>query len=89
MNRVVTVHKIPFTNPTQVPKILVLLRQQVLFNTVLTSCVRNHGEKKGEKERVLAEQEQCNNNDAHAANHSGHPIKMGMLVVYGIVNSPF
>ena len=44
VNRGVVVHQIPFTNPTQVPKILVLLRQQVLFNTVLSSCVRKTGE---------------------------------------------
>ena len=31
---------IPFTHPTHVPQILVFLRQQVLFNVILGSCVR-------------------------------------------------
>ncbi|RWS05021.1 mediator of RNA polymerase II transcription subunit 1-like protein [Dinothrombium tinctorium] len=31
---------IPFTHPTHVPQILVFLRQQVLFNVVIGSCIR-------------------------------------------------
>ena len=31
---------IPFTHPTHVPQILVFLRQQVLFNVILGSCIR-------------------------------------------------
>src|SRR5439155_17306503 len=31
---------IPFTHPTHVPQILVFLRQQVLFNVVVGSCIR-------------------------------------------------
>lgn len=34
------VSAIPFTHPTHVPQILVFLRQQMLFNTVIGSCVR-------------------------------------------------
>ena len=31
---------IPFTHPTHVPQILVFLRQQVLFNVIMGSCIR-------------------------------------------------
>lgn len=34
------VSKIPFIHPTNVPSIIILLRQQLLFNTVLLSCLR-------------------------------------------------
>ncbi|XP_055536445.1 mediator of RNA polymerase II transcription subunit 1 [Wyeomyia smithii] len=37
------VSSIPFTEPQHVSKILVLLRQQALFNQLLTSCIRNNG----------------------------------------------
>lgn len=36
----VLVSSIPFTHPTHVPQILVYLRQQALFNSLLASCVR-------------------------------------------------
>lgn len=36
----VLVESISFTHPTAVPQILVFLRQQTLFNTLLASCVR-------------------------------------------------
>ncbi|KAK7009139.1 mediator of RNA polymerase II transcription subunit 1 [Biomphalaria glabrata] len=36
----VMVSRIPFTHPTHVPQILNLLRQQLLFNIVLSSCIR-------------------------------------------------
>ncbi|XP_022238572.1 mediator of RNA polymerase II transcription subunit 1-like isoform X1 [Limulus polyphemus] len=36
----VLVSGVPFTHPTHVPQILVFLRQQVLFNTVIGSCIR-------------------------------------------------
>lgn len=36
----VLITKIPFTHPTNLPKILVYLRQQMLFNTVFSSCIR-------------------------------------------------
>lgn len=31
---------VPFTHPSHVPQILVLLRQQVLFNVIIGSCIR-------------------------------------------------
>lgn len=34
------VSRIPFTHPTNVANILNLLRQQLLFNTVISSCIR-------------------------------------------------
>lgn len=34
------VNSIPFSDPQQVPKIINLLRQQALFNTIISSCVR-------------------------------------------------
>jgi mediator of RNA polymerase II transcription subunit 1 len=34
------VSKVQFTHPTHVPKILIYLRQQLVFNTFITSCVR-------------------------------------------------
>ncbi|XP_044759004.1 mediator of RNA polymerase II transcription subunit 1 isoform X2 [Coccinella septempunctata] len=36
----ILVNSIPFTHPTKVAQILVLLRQQALFNTLISSCVR-------------------------------------------------
>ncbi|XP_077516506.1 mediator complex subunit 1 [Amblyomma americanum] len=36
----VLVSGVPFTHPTHVPQILVFLRQQLLFNTLVASCVR-------------------------------------------------
>lgn len=36
----VLVGSIPFTHPAHVPQILVFLRQQALFNTLISSCVR-------------------------------------------------
>ncbi|XP_014789489.2 mediator of RNA polymerase II transcription subunit 1 [Octopus bimaculoides] len=36
----VLISKIPFTHPTNLPKILSYLRQQMLFNTAITSCIR-------------------------------------------------
>ncbi|XP_074601440.1 mediator complex subunit 1 isoform X2 [Brevipalpus obovatus] len=36
----VEVSSIPFTHPTYVPQILVVLRQQVLFNVIICSCIR-------------------------------------------------
>lgn len=34
------VSRIPFTHPTNVANILNLLRQQLLFNTIISSCIR-------------------------------------------------
>ncbi|KAI4456845.1 mediator of rna polymerase ii transcription subunit 1 [Holotrichia oblita] len=36
----ILVHSIPFTHPSHVAQILVILRQQALFNTIISSCVR-------------------------------------------------
>ncbi|XP_077556025.1 mediator complex subunit 1 isoform X1 [Haemaphysalis longicornis] len=36
----VLVSGVPFTHPTHVPQILVFLRQQLLFNSLVASCVR-------------------------------------------------
>lgn len=36
----ILVGSIPFTHPAHVPQILVFLRQQALFNTLISSCVR-------------------------------------------------
>jgi mediator of RNA polymerase II transcription subunit 1 len=36
----VLVTSIPFTHPAHVSQILVILRQQALFNTIISSCVR-------------------------------------------------
>lgn len=36
----IEVSSIPFTHPTYVPQILIVLRQQVLFNVVVCSCIR-------------------------------------------------
>ena len=38
--RGITLSSIPFTHPTHVPQILVFLRQQVLFNVLIGSCMR-------------------------------------------------
>ena len=40
MGAVVT--KIPFVHPTDVGKIVQLLRQQALYNTIIGSCLRKH-----------------------------------------------
>lgn len=34
------VTSIPFTHPAHVPNILMVLREQALFNTIISSCVR-------------------------------------------------
>ncbi|XP_054707284.1 mediator of RNA polymerase II transcription subunit 1-like [Uloborus diversus] len=44
----VMISSIPFTHPTHVPQILVFLRQQMLFNTVISSCVRPGSKKDAE-----------------------------------------
>uniref|UniRef100_A0A1B6DYB0 Mediator of RNA polymerase II transcription subunit 1 n=1 Tax=Clastoptera arizonana TaxID=38151 RepID=A0A1B6DYB0_9HEMI len=36
----VLINNIPFTHPAHVPQILTYLRQQALFNTVISSCIR-------------------------------------------------
>lgn len=36
----ILIDKIPFTHPTHVPQILIFLRQQVLFNVILGSIIR-------------------------------------------------
>uniref|UniRef100_A0A1Y1L2C4 Mediator of RNA polymerase II transcription subunit 1 n=1 Tax=Photinus pyralis TaxID=7054 RepID=A0A1Y1L2C4_PHOPY len=36
----ILVHSIPFTHPGHVSQILVILRQQALFNSIISSCVR-------------------------------------------------
>lgn len=36
----ILVHSIPFTHPSHVAQILVILRQQALFNTIISSCIR-------------------------------------------------
>ncbi|XP_046678698.1 mediator of RNA polymerase II transcription subunit 1 isoform X2 [Homalodisca vitripennis] len=44
----VLIHNIPFSLPQHVPQILSLLRQQALFNSVVSSCIRmntRHGDK--------------------------------------------
>ncbi|XP_074658998.1 uncharacterized protein LOC141911833 isoform X2 [Tubulanus polymorphus] len=40
--------KVPFSHPTSVPQLLVLLRQQLQFNTLIGSCVRPHSKKDDE-----------------------------------------
>jgi mediator of RNA polymerase II transcription subunit 1 len=39
----IVVSKIPFTEPGHVPQIINLLRQQALFNTLMSSCIRTNG----------------------------------------------
>ncbi|CAG5115813.1 unnamed protein product, partial [Candidula unifasciata] len=41
----VMVSRIPFTHPTHVPQILNLMRQQLLFNIVIASCIRPEARK--------------------------------------------
>ncbi|XP_063707931.1 mediator of RNA polymerase II transcription subunit 1-like isoform X1 [Culicoides brevitarsis] len=38
----IQVTNIPFSDPQQVPKVIRLLRQQALFNTLISSCVRSN-----------------------------------------------
>lgn len=45
----ILIETIPFTHPTHVSRILVYLRQQVLFNVILGSVIRQFGIKKGWK----------------------------------------
>lgn len=37
----ILVSNIPFSHPAHVPQILVLLRQQALFNVLVSSCIRS------------------------------------------------
>lgn len=43
----VIIKSIPFTEPSHVPQILRFLRQQSLFNTLITSCIRTSNYKSG------------------------------------------
>ncbi|XP_055703835.1 mediator of RNA polymerase II transcription subunit 1 [Phlebotomus papatasi] len=38
--RGIVIGSVPFTEPAHVPKLLKILRQQVLFNTLISSCIR-------------------------------------------------
>lgn len=49
----VLVQNVPFTHPGQVPQILVILRQQALFNTMIISCVRENS-KQGKKSELFS-----------------------------------
>lgn len=43
-------HSVPFTEPSQVPLIIKLLRKQALFNTLISSCIRVSNSKQGNLE---------------------------------------
>lgn len=43
----VVIKSIPFTEPSHVPQILRFLRQQSLFNALITSCIRTSNYKSG------------------------------------------
>ncbi|XP_064647591.1 mucin-2-like isoform X3 [Lineus longissimus] len=47
------ISKIQFTHPTHVPKILIYLRQQLVFNTFITSCIRPHARQDVENAMVF------------------------------------
>ncbi|KAL5006879.1 hypothetical protein ScPMuIL_015685 [Solemya velum] len=49
----VMVSKIPFTHPTNVARVLNHLRQQLLFNTVISSCIRQHADRDLSKSLVF------------------------------------
>lgn len=48
----VLISNIPFTHPGHVPQILVYLRQQALFNSVISSCIRPNT-KQGDIEKMI------------------------------------
>jgi hypothetical protein len=39
----IVISGVPFTEPSHVPQIIKLLRQQALFNTLISSCIRLNG----------------------------------------------
>ena len=47
------IKKIPFSHPAQVPRILAILRQQAVFNSVISSCIRSSGIQDLEKSILL------------------------------------
>ena len=47
------IKKIPFSHPGQVPRILAILRQQAVFNSVISSCIRSSGIQDLEKSHLL------------------------------------
>ncbi|CAG0912570.1 unnamed protein product [Notodromas monacha] len=47
------VSRLPFTHPTHLPQILLLLRQQLLLNTLLASCVRTNSRQDFESSTVF------------------------------------
>ena len=47
------IKKIPFSHPGQVPRILAILRQQAVFNSVISSCIRSSGIQDLEKSILL------------------------------------
>ncbi|GFS17526.1 mediator of RNA polymerase II transcription subunit 1 [Elysia marginata] len=49
----VMVSRIPFTHPTHVPQILTLMRQQLLFNIIISSFIRTGNHRESEKSVVF------------------------------------
>lgn len=49
------VTSIPFTHPAHVPSILMVLREQALFNTIISSCVRPNS-KQGKSSITIQQQ---------------------------------
>ncbi|CAB3221812.1 unnamed protein product [Arctia plantaginis] len=47
------VTSVPFTHPSHVPPLLACLRQQALFNTLITSCIRTQSSKGADIENAL------------------------------------
>ncbi|KAL3832553.1 hypothetical protein ACJMK2_024187 [Sinanodonta woodiana] len=76
MGAVVT--KIPFTHPTSVAKVLNALRQQLLFNTVISSCIR-HSASQGGRSSIVFEMTAVSLQ--HISVMFEHPLMESMLTV--------
>ncbi|KAK3603593.1 hypothetical protein CHS0354_017310 [Potamilus streckersoni] len=76
MGAIVT--KIPFTHPTSVAKVLNALRQQLLFNTVISSCIR-HSPSQGARPSIVFEMTAVSLQ--HISVMFEHPLMESMITV--------
>ncbi|KAG8199086.1 hypothetical protein JTE90_016223 [Oedothorax gibbosus] len=74
----VMVSSIPFTHPTHVPQILVFLRQQMLFNTVISSCIRPGSKKDAESPFMF---ESMAYSTSHILVSFEHPLEESLATV--------
>ncbi|CAD7081015.1 unnamed protein product [Hermetia illucens] len=73
------ISSIPYTEPSQVPKVLTMLRQQALFYTLLASCVREDSKMGDLENTTMLEVSAINNHQISVALE--HPFEESMATV--------